>query len=109
MSPRSGKWTAQVCNGRNDDGTRIWICLGMFPTIEMAAIALTISFFHLRGESSASCLNFLHYVSHIKRILEDYSPLRNFPQHQVCSMEGYISISPAHHGRLQKSIVDLDR
>jgi hypothetical protein len=49
VSHRSGKWNARVCNGRNDDRTRIWIRLGTFPIAEIAAIAFDTTVF--RGES----------------------------------------------------------
>ena len=48
--------------------------IATFPTIEMAVIAFDTIVFHLRGKSSASRLNFPHYVSYIKRILEDCFP-----------------------------------
>jgi hypothetical protein len=74
VSPRIGKWTSWVCNERNDDRTIIWIHIRMFTPTKMDAIAFDTAVFHLRGESFASRLKFLHYVSHVKRILEDSSP-----------------------------------
>jgi hypothetical protein len=53
---------------------KIWICIGTFPTTEMATISFDTIIFHLRGDSSSSSLIFSHYISHIKIILEDLSP-----------------------------------
>jgi hypothetical protein len=72
VSPRIGKWTSWVCNERNDDRTKSGSILDVYPNRNGCNVRHNV--FHLRGESFASRLKFPHYVSHIKRILEDSSP-----------------------------------
>jgi hypothetical protein len=95
MLLRSGrKWISRVCNGSYDDGTKIRIQLGTFPTAEIAAIAFGTAVFHLRGETSADRLNFLLYGSHIRSIVEGSSPSESADNVRKVAWKAAKALSP---------------
>jgi hypothetical protein len=92
---RSGrKWISRVCNGSYDDGTKIRIHLGTFPTAEMAAIAFDTAVFHLKGETSADRLNFPHCGSHIRSIVEGSSPSKSDDNVRKVAWEAAKALAP---------------
>lgn len=95
MLLRSGrKWISRVCNGSYDDGTKIRIQLGTFPTAEMAAIAFGTAVFPPRGETSADRLNFLLYGSHIRSIVEGSSPSESADNVRKVAWKAAKALSP---------------
>ena len=91
MLLRNGrKWISQVCNGSYDDGTKIRIQLGTFPTPEIAAIAFGTAVFHLRGDR----LNFLLYGSHIRSIVEGSSPSESADNVRKVAWKAAKSLTP---------------